>query len=62
MGKNTHHITLSNMDVIFDNRAPQVTDEAEPSRLTIENILNYSKALKVEQCNDGKNFIEYISN
>jgi hypothetical protein len=35
---------------------------AEPSKRTIENILNYSKALHVEPKADGKDFIEYVAN
>ncbi len=35
---------------------------AEPSKQTIENILNFSKALRIEPKADGKGFIEYLAN
>jgi|GEM_PF-1157474 hypothetical protein len=35
---------------------------AEPSKRTIENILNYSKALHVEPKADGEDFVEYVAN
>lgn len=35
---------------------------AEPSQRTIENILNYSKALRVEPKADGNDFVEYVAN
>ena len=35
---------------------------AGPSKQTIENILNFSKALRVEPKADGETFIEYLAN
>ncbi|HTB07254.1 MAG TPA: hypothetical protein VK806_09900 [Bacteroidia bacterium] len=35
---------------------------SEPSRQTIENILNYSKALRVESSEITGGFIEYLGN
>ena len=57
MKKNTHHVLVPAND-----STPKVKKNEEPSRMVIENILNYSKALKVEQCRDGRNFVEYIIN
>lgn len=41
---------------------PREKGQDEPSNETINNILNYSKALKVEKSSKGKDFIEYIAN
>jgi hypothetical protein len=41
---------------------PKVKEQDGPSELTIQNILNYSKALRVSKPIKGKEFIEYIAN
>jgi hypothetical protein len=60
MEKNTHPILLPS-HAVAQNQDLKMK-EAEPSRLVIENILNYSRALKVKKGRHGKGFIEYIAN
>jgi hypothetical protein len=40
----------------------QDVKQAEPSRQTIQNILNYSKALRVEKSDSISDYIEYLGN
>ena len=61
MDKNTLLVSLQKSNSLNTSRAEK-QDESLPSAEVINTILNYSKALKVEQCKDGKNFIEYVSN
>jgi hypothetical protein len=61
MEKNTNTVLLSSK-VISAPTPTQVKEKKEPSALVIKNILNYSKTLKIEQCKDGKTFVEYITN
>ena len=64
MQKNTTSILSSNQEHVA--HAPRKSKknnrkEAGPSKQTIQNILNFSKALNVEEKSDG-GFIEYIKN
>ena len=62
MDKNTLLFSLPKSLNSVNTSSAEKKDELSPSQEVINNILNYSKALKVEQCKDGKNFIEYITN
>ncbi len=62
MEKNTLLVSSSKSFNSVNASSAEKKDELTPSTEVINNILNYSKALKVEQCKDGKNFIEYITN
>jgi hypothetical protein len=66
MQKNTIPTLPSNTDAVTPassntpkNKGNKLT---EPSKQTIENILNFSKALHVEPKADGESFIEYLAN
>jgi hypothetical protein len=60
MGKITNHVLLTGKDAVANRSA--MKEATEPSNRVIENILNYSKALKVKKCRDGKSFVEYLIN
>lgn len=66
MQKNTLRTLTSNKDAAMSaSTKPAKTGskkEKGPSKQTIENILNFSKALKVEPTADQQGFIEYIAN
>lgn len=65
MQKNTTIILSSNPEHVShaaEKPSKKNNRESEPSRQTIQNILNYSKSLKVEPKADGKDFIEYVAN
>jgi hypothetical protein len=67
MQKNTISTTISNMEAITpaSSNSPKKGGKkkvAGPSKQTIENILNFSKALRVEPKADGETFIEYLAN
>ncbi len=62
MDKNTLLVSLPESLNSLNTSSAEKKDELSPSQEVINNILNYSKALKVEQYKDGKNFVEYITN
>lgn len=62
MDKNTPLVLSPKSNDSFNTSRTEKQDESLPSAAVINNILNYSKALKVEQCKDSKNFVEYITN
>ena len=62
MDKNTPLVLLPKSNDLFNTARAEKQDESVPSTELVNTILNYSKALKVEQCKDGKSFIEYITN
>jgi hypothetical protein len=62
MGKNTFLAPVPPKGSSTDTTVPQVIKTAEPSIQTIQNILNYSRALKVHKRSKGKDFIEYLAN
>lgn len=62
MEKNTLLVSSPKSINSINTASAEKKGELDPSAEVINNILNYSKALKVEQCKDGKNFIEYITN
>ena len=62
MKKNTIHEFSSDHVISVRASHSDGKNELVPSEQTLENIRNYSKALKVEQKKDGKGFIEYIAN
>jgi hypothetical protein len=62
MDKNTPLVLLPKSNDLLNTARAEKQDESVPSAEVINTILNYSKALKVEQCKDGKSFIEYITN
>lgn len=62
MDKNTLLVSLPKSINSVNTSSAEKKDELSPSTEVINNILNYSKALKVEQCKDGENFVEYITN
>jgi hypothetical protein len=62
MEKNTFLALISSKGSSSDTAVPQMIKKIEPSSETIQNILNYSKALKVHKRSKGKDFIEYLAN
>jgi hypothetical protein len=62
MEKNTFLVPVPPKGSSTDTPLPQVKKPEEPSLLTIQNILNYSKALKVHKRPKGYDFIEYLAN
>jgi len=66
MRKNTIPTLPSNTDAVIPAASKPASTGAEqlaePSKQTIANILNFSKALQVEPKTDGQGFIEYITN
>jgi hypothetical protein len=62
MEKNTSLVLLSDSGISINTPHFEKKDEVTPSEQTIKNILNFSKALKVEQCKDGEIFVEYTAN
>ncbi|HXB13494.1 MAG TPA: hypothetical protein VNZ45_16015 [Bacteroidia bacterium] len=62
MEKNTFLASVPPKGSSTDTTVPQIIKEALPSLQTIQNILNYSKALKVHKRSKGKDFIEYLAN
>ena len=62
MEKNTTLVSLSKSNLLFEPSRVEVNNEQGPSEQTLLNILNYSKALKVEERKDSDGFIEYITN
>ena len=65
MQKNTISTSNSNTDAMHASTKSGKKGnkkQAGPSKQTIKNILNFSKALHVEPKADGKGFVEYIAN
>jgi len=62
MEKNTFLVPVPPKGSSSNTSVPQVIRQEEPSLQTIQNILNYSKALKVHKRPKGKDFIEYLAN
>lgn len=66
MQKNTLRTLPSNKDAAMSASTKPANKgskkNAGPSKQTIENILNFSKALKVEPKADQQGFVEYIAN
>lgn len=61
MEKNTTTVLLPKKGKTSDNHSRKVKAKNEPSDQVISNILNYSKALKVEKRKAGGD-VEYIAN
>ncbi len=61
MGKNTHWLLLPQGSSKTSSLKARKEKDC-PSELTIRNILNYSKALKISKGLKGVDFIEYLSN
>jgi hypothetical protein len=66
MQKNTtsfiHSHTEQENPVSRNSAKKNSRKQVEPSNRIIENILNFSKALRIEPKADGESFIEYIAN
>ena len=61
MEKNTTSVLLPKKGTTSYTHSRKVKAKNEPSQQTINNILNYSRALKVEKRNSGED-VEYIAN
>lgn len=61
MEKNTSLVLLPGKGKTSNTPVSKVKAEEEPSQLAINNILNYSRALKVEKRKSGDD-VEYIAN
>lgn len=61
MGKITSLVLLPGSGKTSGTSMPKIKAADEPSELVIKNILNYSRALKVEKTSKGK-AVEYIAN
>lgn len=62
MGKNTFLAPLPQKGTSSDTPVSGVKKQDEPSPITIKNILNYSKSLRLHKRTKGNDFIEYIAN
>jgi hypothetical protein len=62
MEKNTFLVPIPSKGNSNDTPLPQVNKVEVPSLQTIQNILNYSKALKVHKRPKAYDFIEYLAN
>jgi hypothetical protein len=66
MQKNTTSFIHSNSEqekpVSRNSAKKNSRKQVEPSSRVIENILNFSKALRIEPKADGQSFIEYLVN
>ena len=62
MEKNTSLVLLPKKGKSPDTYARKMTAKEGPSQQVLNNILNYSRALKVEKRPKGNDFVEYIIN